>query len=88
MQSTNIYVAKKSEPIPIKLTEYNNNYDENKMNTSYKQTHQNDLHRIYFELKQNCFDPTKFSPPNDFMIKLYARLNNYYDKKDDMFVVK
>jgi hypothetical protein len=27
-------------------------------------------------LKQNSFDPTKSSPPNDFMIKLTNRLNS------------
>ena len=27
-------------------------------------------------LKQNSFDPTKSSPPNDFMIKLTSRLNS------------
>jgi hypothetical protein len=30
-----------------------------------------------YSLKQNWFDPTKSSPPNDFMIKLFNRLNNY-----------
>jgi hypothetical protein len=27
-------------------------------------------------LKQNSFDPTKSSPPNDFMLKLTSRLNS------------
>ena len=26
-------------------------------------------------LKQNSFDPMKFSPPNDFMLKLTNRMN-------------
>ena len=30
-----------------------------------------------YSLKENFFDPTKNSPPNDFMIKLYSRLLNY-----------
>jgi hypothetical protein len=34
------------------------------------------LHNEY-SLKQNWFDPTKSSPPNDFMIKLFNRLYNY-----------
>jgi hypothetical protein len=28
-------------------------------------------------LKQNSFDPTKNSPPNDFMLKLQSRMNNF-----------
>jgi len=28
-------------------------------------------------LKQNSFDPTKHSPPNDFMLKLQSRMNNF-----------
>ena len=30
-----------------------------------------------YSLKQNFFDPTKSSPPNIFMIKLYSRMFNY-----------
>jgi hypothetical protein len=30
-----------------------------------------------YNLKQNFFDPTKNSPPNIFMIKLYNRINQY-----------
>lgn len=37
-----------------------------------------------YSLKQNFFDPSKSSPPNEFMIKLHMRINKYYDdKKDD-----
>ena len=37
-----------------------------------------------YSLKQNFFDPSKSSPPNEFMIKLHMRMNQYYmDKKDD-----
>jgi hypothetical protein len=32
---------------------------------------------LEYSLKQNWFDPTKNSPPNDFMIKLYSRLHMY-----------
>lgn len=28
-----------------------------------------------FSLKQNCFDPSKSSPPNEFMIKLHMRMS-------------
>ncbi len=37
-----------------------------------------------YSLNQNVFDPSKSSPPNDFMMKLYARMNmynNYTDKR-------
>jgi hypothetical protein len=42
-----------------------------------------------YSLKQNFFDPSKSSPPNDFMIKLHMRMNKYYfDNKDDNFDIK
>ena len=34
-----------------------------------------------YGLKQSFFDPTKNSPPNEFMIKLYMR-NDIYNEKD------
>jgi hypothetical protein len=30
-----------------------------------------------FDLKTNCFDPSKFSPPNEFMMKLNIRMEHY-----------
>jgi hypothetical protein len=37
-----------------------------------------------YSLKQNFFDPSKSSPPNEFMIKLHMRMNRYHmDNKDD-----
>jgi len=30
-----------------------------------------------YSLKQNFFDPSKSSPPNDFMIKLHKRMQIY-----------
>jgi hypothetical protein len=30
-----------------------------------------------YSLKQNFFDPSKSSPPNEFMIKLYLRMCHY-----------
>ena len=30
-----------------------------------------------YSLKQNFFDPTKSSPPNEFMIKLHMRMSMY-----------
>jgi hypothetical protein len=38
-----------------------------------------------YSLKQNFFDPSKSSPPNEFLIKLYIRMSNYTSlhKKND-----
>ena len=41
-----------------------------------------------YSLKQNFFDPTKNSPPNEFMIKLHMRMNNYYKDNDDSLDIK
>ena len=30
-----------------------------------------------YSLKENFFDPSKSSPPNEFMTKLKLRINNY-----------
>lgn len=30
-----------------------------------------------FYLNSNCFDPTKFSPPNEFIMKLNIRMEYY-----------
>ena len=39
-----------------------------------------------YSLKQSFFDPSKSSPPNEFMIKLHMRMNmynTYVDNNDD-----
>ena len=41
-----------------------------------------------YSLKQNFFDPSKSSPPNDFIIKLHMRMNKYYVDNDDSFDIK
>ena len=40
---------------------------------------------VTYSLKQNCFDPTKMSPPNEFMLKLQKRMSLYesLEIKDD-----
>jgi hypothetical protein len=41
-----------------------------------------------YSLKKNFFDPSKHSPPNNFMIKLNMRMSvytNYADINDDNF---
>ena len=37
----------------------------------------NDSPKGQYSLKQNCFDPSKSSPPNKFMMKLHMRMCNY-----------
>ena len=34
---------------------------------------------VQHSLNENYFDPSKMSPPNDFMNKLQKRLGTYYD---------
>lgn len=41
-----------------------------------------------YGLKQNFFDPSKSSPPNEFIIKLHMRMYKYYMDKDDNFDIK
>ncbi len=36
-----------------------------------------------YSLKQNFFDPSKSSPPNEFMIKLHMRMNRYHMDSND-----
>jgi hypothetical protein len=40
-----------------------------------------------YDLKENNFDPSKSSPPNEFMEKLRLRMSVYYSfsKKDAIF---
>jgi len=40
---------------------------------------------VSYGLKQNFFDPSKSSPPNEFMIKLHKRMSLYesLETKDD-----
>ena len=47
-----------------------------------------EIYNDEYSLNQNFFDPTKKSPPNEFMIKLLMRMNiynkkTYIDKNDD-----
>ena len=35
------------------------------------------------ELQQTCFDPSKSSPPNEFMIKLYMRMSLYNNTREN-----
>jgi len=58
-------IHERSNIIPIAKKSYiNNNKGSN-------------CERITYDLKQNCFDPSKSSPPNDFMTKLRQRMTLY-----------
>ena len=57
-----------SRPIPIQKS------PTNQLNN--KSFRDNDNDTIYM-LKQNSFDPTKSSPPNEFMSKLKSRMNTF-----------
>ena len=47
------------------------------------------ISRGEYSLKQNCFDPSKRSPSNEFMIKLHMRMNKYHiDNKVVSLVTK
>ena len=64
MYSSPQVIDERSKSIPIKKN----------LSTSMK-----DFSNIQSEysLKQNVFDPTKSSPPNDFMLKLQLRMKSY-----------
>ena len=64
MQTTNSSIQERSLIIPIQ-----------KNLTSQMKIKQYNLDE--YSLKQNFFDPSKSSPPNNFMLKLYERLNVY-----------
>ena len=38
-----------------------------------------------YSLMSNFFDPTNHSPPNDFLLKLQSRINEYYKKESNLF---
>ena len=41
----------------------------------------NDMMLSEYSLSTHFFDPTKSSPPNDFLLKLYARIDKYQKKE-------
>lgn len=64
MLSKNTTNNKKSSiiPIPKNKTNFDVDFETNKNQ---------------YSLKNNLFDPTKSSPPNIFMLKLYSRILQY-----------
>jgi hypothetical protein len=75
MIASNQYVIReRSQPIDIKK----NLSTTMKMNSAKGE----------YSLKQNFFDPSKSSPPNEFIIKLHMRMNKYYTDNDDNLDIK
>jgi hypothetical protein len=69
------------------INDINNNRSNNISNNIIipnSPTSKNDY--IEYSLKQNFFDPSKSSPPNEFLLKLQLRMTNYSKtcKKDEM----
>ena len=64
MYSSPQVIDERSKIIPIKKN----------LSTSMKEY--NNIQSEY-SLKQNFFDPTKSSPPNNFMLKLQIRMKSY-----------
>jgi hypothetical protein len=73
MYSNSHYINERSSVIPIKKN----------LSTQIKELSP----KGEYSLKQNFFDPSKSSPPNEFMLKLYMRMSVYnsplYNIKDD-----
>ena len=71
LKSNQYFIHERSVPIPIKQ----NLPTTLKINSPKGE----------YSLKQHFFDPSKSSPPNEFMIKLHMRMNKYYmdTNKDD-----
>lgn len=66
-------IYERSNIIPIPNTKQNTNQNQNQNINQKKELNINE-----YSLKQKMFDPSKSSPPNDFMIKLKLRMT-YYD---------
>jgi hypothetical protein len=75
----------RSEPICIPNTNAILNTNRNNYSHEYQYENINfyvdNVNKFNFDkqysLKENKFDPIKFSPPQNFMIKLHMRMNNY-----------
>ena len=58
-------------------TDYDTEYDTGTCSTSTINFNNNIYVNKEYSLKENKFDPLKFSPPKDFMIKLHMRMKYY-----------
>jgi hypothetical protein len=79
----NINTPKCSQPISIPYKNnikinLNANIDEMSSMSSDRDTASE--HEQY-DLKMNCFDPNKFSPPHDWTNRLLERIENYCEQK-------
>ena len=65
-------INERSKIIPIPQTSHTNK----KEGVSYNE----------YSLKQNFFDPSKNSPPNEFMLKLQLRMSHHesFNKSDNL----
>jgi hypothetical protein len=70
-------IYERSNIIPIPNINQNINQNKNQ-NINQNIIKKKDLSINEYSLKQKMFDPSKNSPPNDFMIKLKLRMT-YYD---------
>ena len=70
MNSTNTVIYERSNIIPI-----------TKINTTQMKIYKNNYDE--YSLKQNFFDPSKSSPPNNFMVKLQMRVDIFNSFKND-----
>ena len=59
---------------PLCRTLLNDNWSNSDKNMEYS-----------YSLTPNFFDPTSHSPPNEFLIKLQSRINDYYKKESNLF---
>lgn len=63
----------------------NKNFDNNNYNIDYINTlgelHSNLFHDNNYKLDTICFDPSKFSPPDEWSTRLKNRIRNYQDNK-------
>ena len=51
------------------------------------QNHKEGIKTNEYSLKQNIFDPSNNSPPNEFLLKLYLRMSLYASPiKEDKFI--
>jgi hypothetical protein len=70
MYSTNTVIYERDNKIPI-----------SKPTTRQMKTAKNNYDE--YSLKQNFFDPSKSSPPNNFMVKLQMRIDVFNSFKND-----
>tara|TARA_A100001035_G_C27724532_1_gene473676 strand:- start:221 stop:517 length:297 start_codon:yes stop_codon:yes gene_type:complete len=79
-KTSEIKVFVRSKPISIKKKTENNNFPNNEIdftNTLGDKKVDNKSDNTY-KLDSICFDPTKFSPPDEWSIRLKNRIRNYH----------